>query len=80
VIATQSTLSNAIALIPTITVGVAIDLIAVRPVALTIALLLVIGAIAGRRIGAERRATATRPTLDVAPTGTAMSNVKGRKQ
>jgi len=56
VLATQSTLSNAIALIPTITAGLAIDLFEVRPVAFAIALLLVIGAIAGRRIGAQQHA------------------------
>jgi MFS family permease len=51
VIATQSTLSNAIALIPTLAAGIAIDLLDVRPVALVIAILLLAGAIAGRRIG-----------------------------
>ncbi|MDQ3540538.1 MAG: MFS transporter [Chloroflexota bacterium] len=56
VLATQSTLSNAIALVPTITAGLAIDLIDVRPVAFAVALLLLIGAIIGRRIGSEHRA------------------------
>jgi hypothetical protein len=58
ILATQSTLSNAIALVPTIGAGLAIDLIDVRPVALTIAILLVLGAIAGRRIGAGGQSVA----------------------
>jgi MFS family permease len=50
VLATQATLSNAIALVPTITAGIAIDLVAVRPVAFVIAIALVTGAVLGRRI------------------------------
>lgn len=65
VLATQSTISNAIALVPTITAGLAIDLIDVRPVAFAIALLLLIGAIVGRRIGSEHR-VATRVDTPVA--------------
>jgi MFS family permease len=74
VIATQSTLANAMALVPTITVGLAIDLIAVRPVAFTIAVLLVIGAIAGRRIGIDQR-MAEAPAM-----ATPATNPKGRKR
>jgi MFS family permease len=51
--ATQTTLANAISLIPTISAGVAVDLLDVRPVALVIASLLVAGAILGRRIGSR---------------------------
>jgi MFS family permease len=54
VIATQATLSNAIALVPTLVAGVAIDLVGVRPVAFVIAVLLLVGAIVGRRIGGNR--------------------------
>jgi MFS family permease len=51
VIATQTTASNAVALVPTLIAGVAIDLVGVRPVALAIAALLLAGAVLGRRIG-----------------------------
>jgi len=74
VLATQSTLANAIALVPTITVGIAIDLIEVRPVALTIAILIIVGAVAGRRIGIDQRRT---PSPHPAPVA---SNEKGPKQ
>lgn len=81
VLATQSTLSNAIALLPTISAGLAIDLFEVRSVAFVIALLLVIGAIAGRKIGAEQRATAESPAaLDVAGVGGSMPKARGRKR
>lgn len=81
VIATQSTISHAIALIPTITAGLAVDLIAVRPVAFTVSLLLVVGAVAGRRIGAERRAGTIAPAAaGPAPAGGTVSNVKGRRR
>lgn len=53
VIATQTTASNAIALVPTLIAGVAIDVVGVRPVALAIAVLLLAGAVLGRRIGGE---------------------------
>lgn len=80
VLATQSTLSNAIALVPTITAGLAIDVFEVRPVAFVIALLLVIGAIAGRRIGAEQRERTVAPaTASPAPAANP-TNVKGRKR
>jgi MFS family permease len=51
--ATQSTLANAISLIPTLLAGLAIDLLDVRPVALVIAFLLVTGAVFGRRISSR---------------------------
>jgi MFS family permease len=51
VIATQNTLANAIALVPTLAAGVAIDLLNVRVVAFTVAVLLIAGAVLGRRIG-----------------------------
>ncbi len=81
VLATQSTLSNAIALVPTITVGLAIDLVGVRPVAFAIALLLIVGAIAGRRIGADQRAGSVAPVaVNPAPAGRSTANAKGRHQ
>lgn len=80
VLATQSTLSNAIALVPTITAGLAIDLVEVRPVAFAVALLLVAGAIAGRRIGAEQRATGAVPaTIQPTPAAEPTTNLKDRK-
>ena len=51
VLATQSTVANAVALAPTLLAGVAIDLVGVRPVAFSVAGLLVLGAVLGRRIG-----------------------------
>jgi MFS family permease len=81
VLATQSTLSNALALIPTIIAGLAIDLIGVRPVALAIALLLVVGSITGRRIGADQRAGDVVPaTANPATASGTPTNVKGRKR
>ena len=82
VLATQSTLSNAIALVPTITAGLAIDLVEVRPVAFTIALLLIVGAVAGRRIGAvQRAANGVAPVVQPAPAdGNVNLNVKDRKR
>lgn len=49
--ATENTLGRAIALIPTLGAGLAVDLLDVRPVALLVAFLLMIGAIFGRRMG-----------------------------
>lgn len=81
VLATQSTLSNAIALVPTITAGIAIDLVGVRPVAFAIALLLVAGAIAGRRIGADERTGAALPgSPDPAPATESTTQAKGRNR
>jgi MFS family permease len=55
IFATQSTLANAIALVPTLTVGIAIDLVDVRVVAVVVALGLITGAIAGRRVWSSGR-------------------------
>jgi MFS family permease len=77
VIATQTTLSNAIALAPTLLAGVAIDLLDVRPVAFGIAVLLLVGAIAGRRIGGSDD---TRAAVVVPLEGSAASqHTKGKQ-
>lgn len=49
--ATQNTLANVGALVPTLLAGVAIDWFDVQPVALAIAVLLLVSAILGRRLG-----------------------------
>lgn len=70
VIATQTTLSNAVALVPTLAAGVAIDLVGVRPVAFAVAALLLAGAVLGRRIGGggdETRTGMIVPLGGVAP-------------
>lgn len=56
VFATQMTLANLAALIPTLLAGVLIDLIGVTPVAVVVAAALMVGALYGRRLGARMRA------------------------
>jgi hypothetical protein len=59
VFATQMTLANLGALVPTLAAGLLIDLTGVKPVALLISIALLGGAVLGRRIGGgERRAAA----------------------
>jgi len=65
--ATESTLGRAIALVPTLGVGLAVDLLDVRPVALLVAVLLIIGAIVGRRLGVH----ADDPAPETVPVGSA---------
>jgi MFS family permease len=67
VIATQTTATNAVALVPTLMAGVAIDLLGVRPVAFVIAMLLLAGAVLGRRIGGSHE---TRTRMVVPYSGT----------
>lgn len=70
VLATQSTASNAVALIPTFMAGIAIDILDVRPVAFAIAVLLLVGAVLGRRIGGghETHARMVVPLAGAPPT------------
>jgi MFS family permease len=79
VLATQATLSNAIALVPTITAGIAIDLVAVRPVAFVIAIALATGALLGRRISSVQPAGATLIPTPPAVESSSRSN-GGRKR
>lgn len=51
VFATQSSLSNLGALVPTLLVGILIDAVGVQPVTMIVAILLVVGLITGRRLG-----------------------------
>lgn len=55
VFATQMTLGNLAALVPTLLAGVLIDLVGVTPVAVVIAVGLFTGALYGRRLGAKMR-------------------------
>lgn len=59
VLATQATLANAIALVPTFLAGALIDLFAVEPVTIAVGALLVAGAIAARRLSDDAPATVT---------------------
>ena len=79
ILATQATISDAVALLPTLAAGLALDLVDVRVVAFTIALLLVIGAIAGRRIGADHR-TSTAAVVGVqTAVGTSTTHPSGHE-
>jgi hypothetical protein len=59
VFATQMTLANFGALLPTLAAGLLIDVTGVKPVAILISFALVAGAVLGRRIGGDERRSAT---------------------
>jgi MFS family permease len=63
VFATQMTLGNLAALVPTLLAGVLIDTIGVAPVAVVVAVTLVTGALYGRRLGGRLRAASQAPVM-----------------